>query len=88
METEGGGDVALWQRMEGAGIPAQMEVKLSEFLALAGRGVGWKHNLPTHYPLLHSEGSDKWTQGGTGGGGASKKKNILFVITRNRDCWN
>ena len=31
-----GRDVALQQRMEGADLPAQMEEKLSEFLALAG----------------------------------------------------
>lgn len=33
----GGADV-LWQRMEGADLPPQMEVKLSESLAPAGGG--------------------------------------------------
>lgn len=51
METEGGG-VTLWQRMEGADLPAQVDVKLSEFLAQAGGGTWWKNNFQHVCPPL------------------------------------
>lgn len=56
-----GRDAALWQRMNSSDLPAQMEVKLSEVLALAGGGKQWKNNFQRVYPLQQSEGSNKWT---------------------------